>query len=268
MDIKESLSNVVSWAKSHPWLAGGVVLVVVLLAWFISKQTRQTGGMEVESDAPPDILGGSAGGGGLFDNIPAVSIPETESPPSLPSLPVVSMESPSLLESPSLFDVGSLPEAFYEVPTVSSINMDVAQNSGLGSAFSATANSIVTPQSLAKSIQTQTTIQDLTTSQIKATKTRKVGATKATEYGKGKKYSGYISGVGSFANGVLVSMGNIADAMSGTAKSTVTSSSLVKSVQTQSNIQSLTTGQIKSPKLPSKLNTALSNLKNKRGGFI
>jgi hypothetical protein len=77
--MKESLQKIVAWAKEHPWLAAGIVGVVILLAWWASRSSGGGGGDSgVEIDAGQmDSLG----------DLGAVGDPGFVESPSLPSLP-------------------------------------------------------------------------------------------------------------------------------------------------------------------------------------
>jgi hypothetical protein len=64
----ERLQAVIAWAKSHPVVAGGIVLAVVVIVFFVA---RSSGGSGEPSDSitPLEGEGGGVGGGGEEDMI-------------------------------------------------------------------------------------------------------------------------------------------------------------------------------------------------------
>jgi len=110
MDLKQSASNIVAWAKSHPWLAAAIIGGVVLLAYWASKNvgSGSSGGLEIgpgEDESPLDAGGGSAGGG-LADVISQLG--QSASSPS-----------PSPITSSPSMTPGSMWEDIAEIPTLS-----------------------------------------------------------------------------------------------------------------------------------------------------
>lgn len=120
--MNESISKIVEWAKTHPWLAAGIVGLVILLAWWFSKQVGGSSDSAVALDTgemtpgQPDAsgLGGILGSGSaapgpdLGTAIPTNPIESTPTP-SLPSIP--SIDSSVFDSGAGIFDTIPTPDA-------------------------------------------------------------------------------------------------------------------------------------------------------------
>lgn len=75
--MKESFERIVAWSKEHPYLAGLILVGVIVLAWYASRNAGNGGGgfsaAEVSDDSlpPGDFAGGGFGGGGAGEIQPA-----------------------------------------------------------------------------------------------------------------------------------------------------------------------------------------------------
>jgi hypothetical protein len=98
MDLKQSVQNIQTWVKAHPWAAAAIIGGVILLAFYMSKKVGSSGAVNVgsaeetsSSGGPLDSLGSGSSGGG-FGNVLS-SLGESASPDINTSAPVTSIPS-------------------------------------------------------------------------------------------------------------------------------------------------------------------------------
>lgn len=159
MDVKQSFQNMIGWAKKNPVLAGGIVLVLVLVAWWVSKQgggsNSEMAADEGDSYAPAPVLSGGDDGS-LLDTIkePVEGItqpaPVYDAPvfDALPSIPV--------MQESGMFDPGSVQDFVAAAPSMSSgvgkamENVGAKKATGVLSMAGATSSGFGTKESVAK----------------------------------------------------------------------------------------------------------------------
>lgn len=131
MDVKQSFQKMTDWAKKHPVLAGGIVLVIVLLAWWASKQKPSVSMSSSDEEGASDFLGASPSDpllgfddgkspfepivenvGGITQPAPVYDAPVFENLPSIPEL-----------QSGGFFDPGSVQSTVAQTPQASSLGV-------------------------------------------------------------------------------------------------------------------------------------------------
>lgn len=199
MDVKKSLQNITAWAKKNPWLAGGIVLFLLILGVWASRRgaggALSIGASQSESLPMEEPELGSltpTGGGSLFDSFkePVAGIPQ---PAPVYDAPIFdNMASIPAMQDMGLFDPGSVQDMVYSAPSTSGVGealKDIAAPSSSGSFFMG-ALSYDTKEEIPSKI-----VSADPTPQPKAKVAAPSGKSPAYYKGKGNKFTGYIDGV-------------------------------------------------------------------------
>jgi len=207
MDIKQSISNVTAWIKKNPWLAGGILVVLILIAYAVSKM-KGSGSVPTLGEEEEESSGFGSGsgslGGGLIESIDSASGGVTQAPPQFSAPIFDSLPRVNALQDEGYFSPGApLQEAFYQAPTMSN-NAVMAQESGLMPSPPFRPAVAAVPAATAKSSNVQlmaagvpSTVADYVSSQNKPGKGKKSDnkQTPAQKVGKGRNFTGSYLGI-------------------------------------------------------------------------
>ena len=191
--MKESFERIVAWAKEHPYLAGLILVGVIVLAWYASRNAGNGGGgfssAEVSDDTlpPGDFAGGGFGGGGAGEAEPApvsepsedISIPSSNGadlyesfdmpymPPIEPGIPVGSFAGGASIVSANADALGKSPTK-KEWAAPEKTEKKLSGSSNIGTLAKGTTSARTTKQNAPKRtkigadrVQTQTPAQRL-----------------------------------------------------------------------------------------------------------